>query len=128
MLQLKDNIINITCKINFLFHNKGLSEPNAILLTHSRRICPFQGNYFWLRSSRASSPKLFDLSTCFLNKIKDIGLVGREQVVSFCRVWVFLAHLSFLQPIYGRMLDGWILNNYLPVYKLVHCIIKIFLQ
>ena len=33
MLQLKDNIINIIYKIKFLFREKGLSEPNAIMLT-----------------------------------------------------------------------------------------------
>ena len=33
MLQLKDNIINIIYKIKFSFREKGLSEPNAIMLT-----------------------------------------------------------------------------------------------
>ena len=33
MLQLKDNIINTINKIKFLFREKGLSEPNAIMLT-----------------------------------------------------------------------------------------------
>ena len=36
------HIINIIYKINFLFREKGLSEPNAIMLTLvRRRVCPF---------------------------------------------------------------------------------------
>jgi len=67
-------------KIKFLFREKGLSEPNAIMLTLVV-FANISRNWFWLSSSRASSPKLFDLSMCFLDKIKGIDRVGRELAV-----------------------------------------------